>query len=119
MIATYLPVAVLLAFGLAFVIGGTVTPFFLSPRSRGSRARDPYESGEVPVGTAWIRFDIYYYIFALLFVAFDVEAVFLFPVLVVYRQIPGWLPFIEVGVFLGILSVIIVYAWKKGYFAWK
>jgi NAD(P)H-quinone oxidoreductase subunit 3 len=108
-----------LVIGVGFVVVNTVLPLLISPRSRGTRAQDPYESGEVPIGGAWIQFDINYYLYALVFLAFDVEAAFLFPVLVVYRQMPGWAAFLEISAFLGILSFAILYAWKKGLFSWK
>lgn len=108
-----------LVIGIGFVVVNTILPLFISHRSRGARANDPYESGEVPIGNAWIQFDIHYYLFALIFLAFDVEAAFLFPVLVVYRGFGGWVPFVELSLFLGLLSLAILYAWRKGLFAWK
>lgn len=108
-----------LVIGIGFVVVNTLLPLLISPRSRGSRTRDAYESGEVPIGGAWVQFDINYYLFALIFIAFDVEVAFLFPVLVVFRQTIGWVALLEIGVFLGILSFAILYAWKKGLFSWK
>ena len=108
-----------LIIGAGFVIVNTLIPFLLSPRSRGERAQDPYESGEVPIGSAWVQFDINYYLFALIFLAFDVEAAFLFPVLVVYKQMIGFTALFEISLFLGLLSFAILYAWKKGLFSWK
>lgn len=110
---------VFLIIGIGFVIVNCLIPLIISPRSTGERAQDPYESGEVPIGSAWVRFDIYYYLFALIFLVFDVEVVFLFPVLVVYREMPGLLTFCEVFLFLAILSFALLYAWKKGIFQWK
>jgi NADH-quinone oxidoreductase subunit A len=108
-----------LIIGVGFVVVNTLIPLLISPRSTGARRQDPYESGEVPIGNAWIQFDINYYLFALIFLAFDVEAAFLFPVLVVYKEIPGFIAFFEVGLFLILLSGAILYAWKKGLFKWK
>jgi NADH-quinone oxidoreductase subunit A len=105
--------------GAGFVIVNSLVPLLVSPRSTGPRASDPYESGEVPVGSAWIRFDVYYYLFALIFLVFDVEAVFLFPVLIAYHAAPGLAAFAEMALFLGILSFVILYAWKKGIFEWR
>ena len=115
----YSYVLVFLLIGVGFVLLNTLIPLLVSPRSTGARASDSYESGEIPVGSAWVRFDVYYYIFALIFLVFDVEAVFLFPVLTVYRQAPSLLAFGEITVFLGILSFAIAYAWKKGLFLWR
>ena len=108
-----------LILGVGFVLAATLIPCLISPRSLGERAKDPYESGEVPIGNAWIQFDVNYYLFALIFVAFDVEAAFLFPVLVVYKKIPGFIALFEVTLFLLLLSCAILYAWNKGLFSWK
>ena len=108
-----------LIIGIGFVVVNTLVPLFISPRSRGERRSDPYESGEVPVGSAWVQFDINYYLFALVFLAFDVEVGFLFPVIVIYKEVMSFAVFIELLMFLGILSLAILYAWRKGLFAWR
>ncbi len=104
---------------VGFVVVTTLIPLFISPRSLGNHRKDPYESGEVPVGGAWVQFDIHYYLFALIFLAFDVEAIFLFPVLVYYKQMPGFIALFETTLFLALLSCAIAYAWRKGLFKWK
>jgi len=71
-----------------------------------------------PVGDAWIQFNPRYYLFALLFVVFDVEAVFLYPWAVAYKAL-GLYAFVEMTIFIGILLVGYVYAWKKKAFEWK
>ena len=108
-----------LVIGVGFVVLNYFLPLLLSPKSRGARARSTYESGEVPIGSAWIQFDISYYLFALIFIAFDVEAAFLFPVLAVYKEMLGPAAFFEIALFLILLSFAILYAWKKGLFSWK
>ena len=108
-----------LVIGIGFVFVNTLLPLFISPRSLGERRKDPYESGEVPIGSAWVQFDINYYLFALIFLAFDVEAAFLFPVLVVYKEMPGFTALVEVTLFLALLSCAILYSWRKGLFSWK
>ena len=108
-----------LVIGVAFVVLNYFLPLMISPKSRGARSRSTYESGEVPIGSAWIQFDISYYLFALIFIAFDVEVAFLFPVLTVYRQIMSPVALFELTLFLLILSFAIAYAWKKGLFEWK
>ena len=115
----YAYVLVFLLVGIGFVLVNYLIPLLISPRSLGERRRSPYESGEVPIGSAWIQFDISYYLFALIFIAFDVEVAFLFPVLVVFRDMPGPAALLELTLFLGILSFAIFYAWKKDLFAWK
>ena len=115
----YSYVLVFLLIGVGFVIVNYFLPLLISPKSRGAQARSPYESGEVPIGSAWIQFDISYYLFALIFIAFDVEVAFLFPVLTVYREVMNFTVLFELALFLILLSLAIAYAWKKGLFEWK
>jgi NAD(P)H-quinone oxidoreductase subunit 3 len=88
------------------------------PSRRGPERRTTYESGMEPVGGAWIQFNIRYYMFALVFVVFDVETVFLYPWAVAFNQL-GLLAFVEVLVFIAILVVGLVYAWRKGALEWS
>ena len=76
-----------------------------------------YECGEEPVGNAWIQFNIRFYVFALIFVVFDVEAVFLLPWATVFREL-GALAYLEGLVFIAILAVALAYVWRKGDLAW-
>jgi NADH:ubiquinone oxidoreductase subunit 3 (subunit A) len=76
-----------------------------------------YECGEDPTGNAWIQFNIRFYVFALIFIVFDVEAVFLLPWAVVFRNL-GILAYVEGLVFIAILVVALAYVWKKGDLAW-
>ena len=76
-----------------------------------------YECGEDPTGNAWIQFNIRFYVFALIFVVFDVEAVFLLPWATVFREL-GLLAYVEGLVFIGILVVGLGYVWRKGDLAW-
>jgi NADH:ubiquinone oxidoreductase subunit 3 (subunit A) len=111
---------VILAF-LAVVIGFVVTNLVLWRILRPSRFSEEklttYECGENPQGTAWIQFNIRFYVFALIFVIFDVEAVFLLPWAVVFREI-GFLAWVEGMVFIGILLVALAYVWRKGDLEW-
>ena len=74
-----------------------------------------------PIGDAWIRYSAAYYLYALVFVAFAVDVLYLIPVALVYNRVPGIRirDFVELLIFVGILSLVIVYAWKKGIFEWK
>jgi NAD(P)H-quinone oxidoreductase subunit 3 len=83
-----------------------------------SKLRTTYESGMEPIGGAWIQFNIRYYMFALVFVVFDVETVFLYPWAVAFSQL-GLLAFIEALVFIAILVIALVYAWRKGALEWS
>lgn len=89
----------------------------LSP-SRPSKSKlSTYECGEEAEGSAWVKFNIRYYVIALVFIIFDVEILFLFPWAVVYKDL-GWLAFIEMAIFLFILIVGLIYVWKKKDLDW-
>jgi NADH-quinone oxidoreductase subunit A len=71
-----------------------------------------------PIGPAWIRYGVLYYLYALMFLAFAVDVLYLFPVALAYRKVPGFGVALEVVLFLAILTLAIAYAWRKGVFAW-
>ena len=77
----------------------------------------PYECGEVPEGSAWIRFNIRFYVLALIFIIFDVEIVFLLPWAVVFKKL-GTFAYVEGLIFIGILVVGLAYVWKKKDLEW-
>ncbi len=109
--------------GLSFALGPIVIAHLLSPRTTRSitRKTDQFiECGMVPIGDAWIRYGIIFYLYALMFLAFDVDVLFLFPVAIAYND-PSFVvrDFVEVVIFVGILSLALVYAWKKGVFKWE
>ena len=95
-----------------------VTNKLLAPRSQAGERELTYESGMEPIGGAWIQFNIRYYMFALVFVIFDVETVFLYPWAVAFHRL-GLLAFIEALVFITILLVALAYAWRKGALEWS
>ncbi|GAB4217342.1 MAG: photosynthetic/respiratory NAD(P)H-quinone oxidoreductase subunit C [Synechococcales cyanobacterium] len=90
----------------------------LSPVKRQGLRSTTYESGIDPRGQAWIQFNIRYYMFALVFVVFDVETVFLYPWAVAFHRL-GLLAFVEALIFIAILVVGLVYAWRKGALEWS
>ena len=90
----------------------------LAPTSRNGERELTYESGMEPIGGAWIQFNIRYYMFALVFVIFDVETVFLYPWAVAFHRL-GLLAFIEALVFIAILVLALAYAWRKGALEWS
>lgn len=93
-------------------------PRWLAPREPSAWKSSAYECGEQPIGQPWIRFRIAYYIFALIFVIFEVETVFLFPWAIIMRKL-GVFGLIEMGVFIGILALGLAYAWRKGVLEWQ
>ncbi|MCA1766314.1 MAG: NADH-quinone oxidoreductase subunit A [Desulfobulbaceae bacterium] len=107
--------------GLAFAVGPFVISFLIAPRyTRNTRNKTDQiiECGMEPIGGAWIRFGIVYYLYALMFLAFAVDILFLFPVAMAYND--GYLirDFVELVIFVGVLSLAVIYAWKKGVFKW-
>ena len=89
----------------------------LAPSKPSKNKLDTYECGEEAEGSAWVQFNIRYYVIALIFIIFDVEVLFLFPWAVVYKQL-GWLAFVEMAIFLIILIFGLVYVWKKRDLDW-
>lgn len=97
-----------------------VVPLIISPRARGRKTKDTYECGVDTIGSAWVRFDIAYYLFALIFVAFEVDVLYILPIAVIYDSgTYVWRDFIELTIFVGILFLAIVYAWRKGVLHWR
>jgi NADH:ubiquinone oxidoreductase subunit 3 (subunit A) len=110
--------------GMVFAVGPFVVVHLLAARGTRNYANktDQYiECGMEPIGDAWIRYSAVYYLYALVFVAFAVDVLFLIPVALVYNRVAEFVmrDFVEMFIFVGILSLVIVYAWKKGIFEWK
>lgn len=93
--------------------------YLLGPRKPNPVKLDTYECGVETVGDAWVQFKVQYYIFALVFLVFDVEMVFLFPWAVAYNNVSlGLFAFVEILVFIALLTVALVYVWRKGALEW-
>ena len=106
-----------LILSLIFVAGGLVTNMIIRPKNKNTIKLSSYECGEDPIGNSWIKFNIRFYVVALVFILFDVEIVFLFPWALVFKKM-GWLAFGEMAVFLAILIVGFAYVWVKGDLDW-
>ncbi len=113
----YLPVAIFSLIGLGFVWISLTLSRVVQPAEPSDKKLSTYECGEVPVGDPWIQFHIRYYVFALIFVIFDIEAVFLYPWAVVFRRL-GLFGFVEMMIFIAILALGLAYAWRKGVLDW-
>lgn len=120
----YVPVVVAAAIALGLSVGMLVLNALFGPK-RPSRVKElPFECGNPPTGSARDRFNVKYYLVALFFLVFDVEAVFLLPWAVEYRRLladpaVGLLALVEVLVFLAVLAVGLVYVWKRKALEWK
>lgn len=103
--------------GAVFVAAGLIAAWLLRPHRPYPEKNATYECGEEPVGNAWIRLNVRFYVVALVFLIFDVEVVFLFPWALIFRQL-GLFGFLEMAVFLVILLVGYTYVWVKGDLDW-
>ncbi len=102
---------------LAFGLGALIVGIIFRPRRPYFEKLLPYESGNPPIGEPRYRFSVKFYVTAMLFVVFDVEAVFLYPWAIVFDKI-GLYAFIEMVIFIVILVAGYIYAWKKDAFRW-
>ena len=114
--------------GLAFALGPIVIVYILMPtgtRQIVNHNKQFIECGMKPIGDSWIRYGIVFYLYALIFLAFDVDVLFLFPVALAYNSQElldsGFVirDLVEIIIFVGILSLAVIYAWIKGAFKWE
>ncbi len=115
-----------LIYVLVFIVvgaGAAALPFIivalLAPKTVHEKTLETYECGMDPYGPAWIRYGVLYYLYALMFLAFDVDVLYLFPAALAYKKIPGMGVAVEFILFIAILALAIVYAWRKGVFTWS
>jgi NADH:ubiquinone oxidoreductase subunit 3 (subunit A) len=113
----YLYAAILLVGGFVFVIAATIFASFIAPHRETKEKLQTYESGETPIGSAWVQYPLGFYIFALLFVAFDVDIVFIVTWAIIFKQL-NIFGFFEILFFIIVLALGLVYAWKKGVTRW-
>ncbi|NLG64028.1 MAG: NADH-quinone oxidoreductase subunit A [Actinobacteria bacterium] len=113
----WLYVAAFLASGAVLVVLILLVSALVNPRHPTPEKLSPYECGIQPVGDSWHPFAVRYYIVALLFLIFDVEAVFLFPWALRFRAL-GTAGFVEMLVFIAVLGIGLLYAWRKGVLKW-
>src|SRR5436190_8435398 len=116
-INNYIFIGLLLLLGITFGLLPLIVVAIVAPRKRSLAKGDTYECGVRTYGETWVRFRIQYYIYALMFVVFDIETVFLFPWAVSYAGL-GTFALIEMAIFLLILLVGLIYAWAKGVLRW-
>lgn len=111
-------VAAFMVLGVLFVIVALSASWLLSPKNPSPAKAETYECGIEPVGPPWVQFRAGYYVFALLYVIFDIEAVFLYPWAVTFG-VSGWFIFAEMIVFVAVLLGGLAYAWKEGALKWR
>jgi NADH:ubiquinone oxidoreductase subunit 3 (subunit A) len=125
-LSTYYPIFLYFAVVVAFAVVTLVMAHLIGPRRRTPVKLMPYESGMDPIGDARQKFDVRFYLVAILFLVFDVELLFLYPWAATFQE-QGWIippafqgvVFWEVLVFLATVVVAYVYAWRRGVFRWR
>ena len=103
--------------GIVMVAVPLIVQWLIAPSKKTKEKLETYECGEVPEGSAWLQFNIRFYVIALIFLIFDVEVVFLFPWAVVFKEL-GLLAMVEMSIFLVILIVGLAYVWVKSDLDW-
>ena len=114
----YLPILVFMMIATAFALGALLMGIVMRPRRPYAEKLTPYESGNPPIGEPRARFSIKFYILAMLFVVFDVEVIFFYPWALVFDTL-GLFAYLEMMVFILMLSVGYAYAWRKDALTWN
>ena len=118
MLSSFAGALLFMVVGVVFIAVTLFMAWLVRPKGKYSSEKYmPYECGENPVGSAWIQFNIRFYVIALIFIIFDVEIVFLLPWAVVFKRL-GAFAFIEGLIFVGILAIGLAYVWQKGDLSW-
>ena len=118
MLANYLPVLIFIIIGIGMGVGMIAAGAILGPQRPDSEKLSPYECGFEAFEDSRMKFDVRYYLVAILFIIFDLEIAFLFPWAIVLERI-GMFGFTAMMIFLGILVIGFIYEWKKGALEWE
>jgi NADH-quinone oxidoreductase subunit A len=117
-LSDYLPIVLLAGLGAVFAAASFAAARLLSPRRPTPAKVTPYESGIIPEQVPRERFSVKFYVVAMLFIVFDIEAIFLFPWAVTFRQL-GLFGLVEMVIFIGLVFVAYVYVWQRGGLEWE
>jgi NADH-quinone oxidoreductase subunit A len=118
MLSTYLPALLMLLVATVFTVAIFTLTSVLGTKKMTPGKAIPYESGSESEGANHVRLSVKFYLTAILFVVFDIEAVFLYPWAAIFRQL-GWFGLLEMFAFIAVLGITLVYAWKKGALEWE
>ncbi len=118
MLIDYLPILFFVAIAIGFAAFAIIASSLLGQKKPSAVKQSPYECGMPTIGPTYMRVPIKYYIYAMLFLLFDIEAVFLYPLAVVFKELKIF-AFVAMAVFIGILIIAYVYIWKKGALEWE
>ncbi|MBI5119281.1 NADH-quinone oxidoreductase subunit A [Candidatus Poribacteria bacterium] len=121
MLSDYIPILVMFVFVFGFAAFSLIITHIFGPRRAGREKLEPYESGMPPLGETHRRTSVKYYLFAMFFIIFDVEVIFLYPWAVIFKKYVADTPLIlmEMFTFLIVLIVGLVYVWRKGGLEWE
>lgn len=114
----YGQIGIFLAFGIFFAFFSLFLAWLVRVRNHDPIFRTTYECGPEPVGSSWVQLNVRFYLFALLFVIFDVETLFIYPWAVSYKSL-GFGGFLEMLAFIAVLFLGLIYAWRKGALKWE
>ena len=114
----YLFLGVFLLIAISFPLLPIILAKFVAPKKPNPIKDATYECGVETKGDSWVQFKVQYYVYALIFVIFDIEVIFIYPWAVAFKQM-GLFAFVEMTIFLAILALGLIYAWKKNVLEWK
>lgn len=118
MLNSYLGVLILLILAVSTAVGMVVLTSLLGPKKSFPDKMEPFECGKSPIVSPRQRFSVKFYLTAVLFILFDIEAVFLYPWAVIFKRL-GWFGFVEMLLFIIVLGIGLLYVWKKGALNWE
>lgn len=118
MVYNYIFIGLLILVAAGFAAGPLVLVALLAPKKKSKNKGESYECGVITVGDSWVRFRMQYYLYAILFVLFDIETVFLYPWAVSYGGL-GFFALIEMIIFVAMLLIGLAYAWARGALRWQ
>ncbi len=114
----YVPVVIMLVLAAATAVGMLVATSLIGPKKTFADKMEPFECGESPIVSPKLRFSVKFYLVALIFVIFDIEVVFVYPWAILFKDL-GLFGFVEMMIFLAILTVGLIYVWKRGALEWE
>src|SRR5688572_5178320 len=117
LLSSYLPIVTFIGVAISIGLALLAAPFIVAYKQPDSEKLSAYECGFAAFDDARMKFDVRFYLVAILFIIFDLEVAFLFPWAVVFKQV-GWFGFWSVMIFLGVLTIGFIYEWKKGALEW-
>jgi len=117
LLQSYLPIVIFIGVALVLGLALLITPFIVAYKQPDSEKLAAYECGFAAFDDARMKFDVRFYLVAILFIIFDLEVAFLFPWAVAFKDV-GWFGFWSMMIFLGVLTIGFIYEWKKGALEW-